>query len=168
MNYKIIFFHLLIFLGYKHIYEMKQIHVNSLELLEFMCEQIKGKIMKELYSDTVLTPVYKAICQGTIDFVIGVLKQNPEALWCFWYNANGLSSNIVISAIENRQEEIYNLAYGRDNKEALTFRPDKLRNNILHIVAKFRPRARLDSISGAALQMQRELQWFKVPSYISC
>ncbi|CAA2990513.1 Ankyrin repeat-containing protein At3g12360 [Olea europaea subsp. europaea] len=34
-------------------------------------------------------------------------------------------------------------------------------NNILHLAAKLAPSSRLNSVSGAALQMQRELQWFK-------
>ena len=35
-------------------------------------------------------------------------------------------------------------------------------DNILHIAAKLAPPHRLHTITGAALQMQRELQWFKV------
>lgn len=35
-------------------------------------------------------------------------------------------------------------------------------NNILHFAGKLSPASQLDCVSGAALQMQRELQWFKV------
>lgn len=40
--------------------------------------------------------------------------------------------------------------------------PDNLGNNILHLAAKKPKRDRLNFVSGAALQMQRELLWFKV------
>ncbi|XP_022855740.1 uncharacterized protein LOC111376960 [Olea europaea var. sylvestris] len=38
---------------------------------------------------------------------------------------------------------------------------DKSGNNILHLAAELPPSSRLNIVSGAALQMQRELLWFK-------
>ncbi|KAF6139442.1 hypothetical protein GIB67_026284, partial [Kingdonia uniflora] len=38
---------------------------------------------------------------------------------------------------------------------------DKCKNTILHLAAKLAPVSQLNLVSGAALQMQRELQWFK-------
>ena len=35
-------------------------------------------------------------------------------------------------------------------------------NNLLHLAARLAPSSKLNLISGAALQIQRELQWFKV------
>ena len=35
-------------------------------------------------------------------------------------------------------------------------------NNMLHLAAGLAPEEKLNAISGAALQMQRELLWFKV------
>jgi hypothetical protein len=36
------------------------------------------------------------------------------------------------------------------------------KENALHIVAKLAPSHRLSTITGAALRLQRELQWYKV------
>lgn len=38
---------------------------------------------------------------------------------------------------------------------------DDHKNTILHYAAKLAPSAQLNLISGVALQMQREVQWFK-------
>ena len=35
-------------------------------------------------------------------------------------------------------------------------------SSILHVVAKLAPSGQLNSVSGSAFQVQRELQWFKV------
>uniref|UniRef100_A0A6N2LA27 PGG domain-containing protein n=1 Tax=Salix viminalis TaxID=40686 RepID=A0A6N2LA27_SALVM len=43
---------------------------------------------------------------------------------------------------------------------------DRLHNNILHQAAFLAPSSQLDRVSGAALQMQRELQWYKVISLL--
>lgn len=36
---------------------------------------------------------------------------------------------------------------------------------MLHLACKLAPTHRLNCVSGAALQMQREIQWFKVHHY---
>ncbi|GKV29726.1 hypothetical protein SLEP1_g38629 [Rubroshorea leprosula] len=58
------------------------------------------------------------------------------------------------------KEEIFSLIYGLDAKDALVTFADK-DNNMLHPTGKLAPNSQLSRISGAALQMQRELQWFK-------
>ncbi|KAI3830626.1 hypothetical protein MKX03_016458 [Papaver bracteatum] len=46
-------------------------------------------------------------------------------------------------------------------KMSLYSKEDKSYNTLLHYAAKLAPLAKLNLVSGAALQMQRELQWFK-------
>ncbi|KAK3009667.1 hypothetical protein RJ639_013843, partial [Escallonia herrerae] len=56
-------------------------------------------------------------------------------------------------------------------RQYVTLLIDNSGNTILHLVAQLAPPHKLDLVSGAALQMQRELQWFKelekfvIPSY---
>ncbi|KAI3495772.1 hypothetical protein L1887_38118 [Cichorium endivia] len=45
---------------------------------------------------------------------------------------------------------------------------DPSRNNILHLAARLAPSNKLNLISGAALQIQRELQWFKEVEAFVC
>ncbi|KAG6763432.1 hypothetical protein POTOM_030847 [Populus tomentosa] len=47
------------------------------------------------------------------------------------------------------------------NKERFVCLVDSSGNTMLHLVAKLSPPSQLARISGAALQMQRELQWYK-------
>ncbi|KAJ0016736.1 hypothetical protein Pint_12056 [Pistacia integerrima] len=47
------------------------------------------------------------------------------------------------------------------HKHLLLMSQDKSENNILHLAGKLAPLYQLNRIPGAALKMQRELQWFK-------
>ncbi|KAM1492384.1 hypothetical protein EV2_025078 [Malus domestica] len=64
-------------------------------------------------------------------------------------------------SIECRQEKIYNLIYGISTKDFIANSADGDSNNMLHIAGLLSPSAQLNQIPGAALQMQRELQWYK-------
>nr|GLL46216.1 uncharacterized protein LOC109168169 [Ipomoea trifida] len=60
----------------------------------------------------------------------------------------------VILNIALNIAEAYPLTYFSNNH-------DKYKNNVLHFAGKLAPPHKLNLVSGAALQMQRELQWFK-------
>ncbi|KAJ0018858.1 hypothetical protein Pint_12087 [Pistacia integerrima] len=66
-------------------------------------------------------------------------------------------------AVIHRHADIFRLIFGilDLNREIMTALVDKDKNNILHLVAKLPHPSRLSIVSGAALQMQRELLWFK-------
>nr|GMD82391.1 ankyrin repeat-containing protein NPR4-like [Ipomoea batatas] len=88
----------------------------------------------------------------------------------YWADGNG--QNILHIAIENRCENVFNLVCGTTGLlHALSDNRDNNSNNIVHLAGKLAPRHKLNLVSGAALQMQRELQWFKevkkiAPPYI--
>jgi len=48
------------------------------------------------------------------------------------------------------------------DREIFRSRKDTFGNNLLHLAAHLGPSSDRDGKSGAALQMQREIQWFKV------
>ncbi|XP_026461063.1 uncharacterized protein LOC113362782 [Papaver somniferum] len=71
---------------------------------------------------------------------------------------------MIQMAIEERNKTILYLICDRcreDNKINLLSLRDKGNNTILHYAAKLAPSPQLNSVSGAALQMQRELLWYK-------
>ncbi|TXG68581.1 hypothetical protein EZV62_003516 [Acer yangbiense] len=71
--------------------------------------------------------------------------------------------NILKVAIECRQEKIVNMVKEISpitTKNLCSPLPDS-GNSALHLGGKLAPPFKLFSVSGAALQMQRELQWFK-------
>ncbi|XP_022893850.1 uncharacterized protein LOC111408310 [Olea europaea var. sylvestris] len=72
------------------------------------------------------------------------------------------NNSIFHLAVTRLQEKVFCLIdHTRAIKDLLMIFRDKSGNNILHLAAKLAPSNRLDSVSGAALQKQRELLWFK-------
>ncbi|KAE9447477.1 hypothetical protein C3L33_20625, partial [Rhododendron williamsianum] len=65
--------------------------------------------------------------------------------------------------IIHRHENVFNLLYQMgDHKQYITMRFDNLGDTMLHLAGRLAPQRKLDLVPGAALQMQCELQWFKV------
>ena len=70
-------------------------------------------------------------------------------------------------AVINQQESVLNLSYETvDVKEIIISYVDDSKQNILHLAGKLAHPSRLNIVTEAALQMQRELLWFKVSVYI--
>ncbi|CAL8118538.1 unnamed protein product [Prunus armeniaca] len=142
-------------LGINRIRQIKQGHIQSLELLHHMCELIKHSHRK----DYVRKAIFRAIEKGMFEFTDSVLQARPDLMWI----QNQMGRDPFQFAIECRQEKIYSLIY-RLNKRKRTLIGtfgDNYGNCSLHMTGMLSPLAKLDNISGAALQMQRELQWFK-------
>ncbi|XP_070673750.1 uncharacterized protein [Malus domestica] len=145
--------------GINRIYEMKFVHVHSLEFLKFMCEEIKKDLdMKQVSYGTLRSAIFQAVRKGNVEFITHICKANPVLLW----SRDDESRGIFDVAIQCRQEKIYNLIYGISSKEVI-HGGDKNNNNKLHMAGLLSPsaQAQLNRIPGAALQMQRELQWYK-------
>ncbi|KAI7752590.1 hypothetical protein M8C21_018612 [Ambrosia artemisiifolia] len=69
--------------------------------------------------------------------------------------------NLFIEAIRHRQERVFNLVYQMSHHKVFVATRHDDKENALHIAAKLAPTHRLHVVTGAALQMQRELQWFQ-------
>ncbi|XP_026419909.1 ankyrin repeat-containing protein NPR4-like [Papaver somniferum] len=147
----------------KKLYKKKLMHVQATSLLEQMLLEIDiGNDSLEIRSffNNNSNIIKVAIKHGLVEFVVGLL-------WHFSYlSFNRLPHQRMIEmAIEERNETILNLtcdcAERRGNKTNLVSRTDSDNNTILHYASKQAPPAQLNMISGVALQMQRELQWFQ-------
>ncbi|XP_068304351.1 ankyrin repeat-containing protein ITN1-like [Pyrus communis] len=150
--------------GIKRIYEMKIVHVNSLAFLKLVCEEINKDLeMLQMSYPTANYAIFDAVRNGNVEFITHICKANPDLLWA----TNDEDRNIFHFAIECRQEKIYNLLHGISAKEQVMRCVDSKNNNKLHMAGHLSPsaQAQLNRIPGAALQMQRELQWYKVLSY---
>lgn len=117
-------------------------------------------ILKTISGDSKKTEVegllFIAARLGNYKFIIELLKLYPEIAW----DRDDNKYTIFHVAVINRHENVYNLLYELGSKKLGTL--DKDKNNILHLAAKKPAQGRLTIVSGAALQMQRELLWFKV------
>ena len=134
-------------------------HVRTSELLDRIFEEIPSLKMESLQIPAIDQAIYEAIKHGIVEFVVKLMKHDPESIW-----RKGIKGRTIFShAIVLRQEKIFSLIYGLGiKKNIVARRHDIFHNNILHLAGKLSPRFQLDRVSGAALQMQRELQWFKV------
>ncbi|CAB4268882.1 unnamed protein product [Prunus armeniaca] len=128
---------LLEILGIKRLREMKLAHIEALELLDNMCEVTKHSDG----NDFLIPAVFRATELGMFEFIDRVLQARPNLVWA----CNPMRRNLF----HKRQRTTIGNIADRDN------------NCALHVAGTLSPLARLDNISGAALKMQRELQWFK-------
>ncbi|XP_023765659.1 uncharacterized protein LOC111914144 isoform X1 [Lactuca sativa] len=102
--------------------------------------------------------LFTAAKMGNIRFIIELIQSYPDLIW----KVDDKGQTIFHIAIKRRQAKIYNLLYEIGSmKDLITPIKDKNGNNMLHLVAKSAKPKRFQNVSGVALQMQRELLWFK-------
>ena len=140
---------------------MKLAHFLSRELLSQMKDQILISNTQQTTTGDVDGAILRAIKEGIIEFVSDFVKGDPDYVWCKDEN----STSIFSVAVQYRHAKIFSLIYGLEVKSALTSTKDSSNeNNLLHKAGMLPPSTSINDIPGAALQMQRELQWFKVIS----
>ncbi|KAK7861414.1 hypothetical protein CFP56_011419 [Quercus suber] len=94
-----------------------------------------------------------------IVFVDTILSRCPELVWSI---ETPTQRNLFMCAVLHRQIDVFRLVYKFPVKNAILSTKDSDGNNILHMAAMLESSTGLCYIPGAALQMQRELQWYKV------
>ena len=140
---------------------MKLAHFLSHELLRCMRDLVSNSNHQQLLTGRVYDAVVRATKEGNFDFVFEIVKANPNLVW----SCDNESTNIFSVAVQYRQAKIFSLIYGLDMKNPLASCMACFgRNNLLHMAGMSAPSTSLNNIPGAALKMQRELQWFKVIS----
>ncbi|KAJ0703577.1 putative ankyrin repeat-containing domain, PGG domain, ankyrin repeat-containing domain superfamily [Helianthus annuus] len=96
--------------------------------------------------------------RGNTKFLVELIHRCPDLIW----KVNDDKQTIFHIAVKYRHEGIYNLLYEIGSmKDFVIRREDIDDNNMLHLVGKRATKERLAIVSGPALQMQRELLWFK-------
>ncbi|CAM8914850.1 unnamed protein product [Rhodiola kirilowii] len=104
-------------------------------------------------------PMLLAATNGIHEIIEEVTKKCPDAMWFYEHN----NSDIFKQAIINRHPKVYNLLYELGDLYINTVRHsvDEKGGTMLNLAAYLAPRQRLNHISGAASQMQHEVQWYK-------
>ncbi|KAK2986182.1 hypothetical protein RJ640_006217, partial [Escallonia rubra] len=118
------------------------------------------------------------ISSGLYDVALFLLQRYPKLAWedpspldsiaakpsAFpIYLRNEMQQTLMHLAILNRRENVYNLIYQFDCGDIFISPVDAMMNNGLHLTGKLETQQKLNlraSAAGAALQMQRELQWY--------
>ncbi|KAK1407914.1 hypothetical protein QVD17_39541 [Tagetes erecta] len=102
--------------------------------------------------------LFVAAKMGNTRFITELIRSYPDLIW----KQDDKGKTIFHLAIKRRQARIYNLLYEIGAmKDLITPIKDEKGNNMLHMVAKSAKQKRFQDMSGVALQMQRELLWFK-------
>lgn len=135
---------------------------EALQLVKLLCTKLS--LVRNFNNANIIyrTAILKAAELGVREVVETLLDIFPHAI----LRHNDSSQSIFHIAVKNRSQEVYNLIYQMsDNRHQFSSATDKDHNNLLHASAKLAPSHKLDEIPTAALQMQRELQWFKVSTH---
>ncbi|KAL8551811.1 hypothetical protein ACS0TY_000750 [Phlomoides rotata] len=122
-------------------------HSQAVELLACLCYNLSKEDKEAIYNNVMMT----AARIGIPEVVEVIAETFPDTVDKFFQ-----------IAATNRCEQVFNLIYQtKDHKHIYSNLKDSSGNNVLHLVAKLAPPHKLNLVSGATLQMQRELQWFK-------
>nr|KYP40673.1 hypothetical protein KK1_037995 [Cajanus cajan] len=122
--------------GIRKTYKKRMTHYRAVKILDNMAKGIMGFDEAKLKEASVYESLLEASKSGIAEFIIKLTQANPDLYWVIDENQRGIFSYAIL----------YRHIFG---------------NNMLHLIGTSVPIAELDRKSGPALQMQRELQWFK-------
>ncbi|RZC85976.1 hypothetical protein C5167_026648 [Papaver somniferum] len=130
-------------------------HKQAVALVKYVLQVYAQKKDDAQISPSILET---AIKYGTTEFVLECLHVFP--MLC----AGDYGEKLIRMVITERNEKVFSyICHIKKTHYPLDRLPtlDERDNSILHHTAKLAPTRRINSVSGAALQMQREMQWFK-------
>ncbi|KAL4178534.1 hypothetical protein AMTRI_Chr13g115550 [Amborella trichopoda] len=155
--------------------EKKEMHLQALKLLKKLNEEAGPAVYKgwgedpgnyskiarkfkngRLVKKCIRSPVMVAILNGNYDFVIETIEEFPQLMLSTDVEDGG---SMLHLAVRVRELEIFKHLLRM--RETVIESTDAFGNTVLHISAKLAPSQQLNTIAGAALQLQRELQWFR-------
>ncbi|CAL9014039.1 unnamed protein product [Prunus brigantina] len=144
--------------GIHDLHEMRLHHDRILQILRLMCYVAKRTNLDLKQTTFMQKAIFRAVERGHVEFIKEMCKANP-GISLMMVDESGRT--IFHYAVECRQEKVFNLIYGLSeyDRNAILARAYEFNNTILHAAGSLS--AHLNHIQGAALQMQRELQWFK-------
>lgn len=132
---------------------------QALGLARCLCKNMESMSYSEA-TNIANNALITATRLGIHDVVEMIVEAFPNAIYACVPGSNGYIFHV---AVRNRSEDVFNLIYQMsDHKYTFSDLVDIDGNNLLHSAAIMGPPHKLNEISGAALQMQREIQWYKV------
>ncbi|XP_042957675.1 uncharacterized protein LOC122293225 isoform X2 [Carya illinoinensis] len=150
--------------GFRRLYKMKLVRAQFQQLLSLMCEAIPTITNPERRYSIIMPLIKLAISRGNFEFVYQILKTNSSFQWI----CDATEGRHVFHwAVVHRQHRIFSLLYHLKRKNYVLYTLDKSKNTMLHLAGMLPKYSPIDHIRGAALQMQREVQWFKEVEHIS-
>ncbi|XP_022893844.1 ankyrin repeat-containing protein NPR4-like [Olea europaea var. sylvestris] len=121
--------------GFKRVCGSIQMRKQANQLVKELCAQLKDWEISVICSQRETPMLTDAAKIGNVEFLTLLIRSYPDLIWKA--DSNGAIKDLLMSL------------------------EDKSENNILHLAAELPPSSRLNIVSGATLQMQRELLWIK-------
>ncbi|CAL8162057.1 unnamed protein product [Prunus armeniaca] len=144
----------------KFAYKGNSKQTKALQLVQQLWEEIL-KLDDQVVMSLIKYPsqlLFDATRLGNFEFLAALLSAYPDLFW----ELDEKKQSIIHVAVLHRHASIFNLVHEIGFfKDFITAMSDDDDNNILHLAAKLAPQNQLNLVSGAALQMQRELVWFE-------
>ncbi|KAJ4702482.1 Ankyrin repeat-containing protein [Melia azedarach] len=146
--------------GIRAILDIKPTHLQALELVKQIWKQVvlldDSKFGELLRKPSRL--LFTAAELGNVEFITVLIRLYPDLIW----KVDDHGRSIFHIAVVHRQENIFNLIHEIGaHRDLIAAYKDENNNNMLHLAGKLAPPDRLKIDSGAALQLRRELHWFK-------
>ncbi|KAJ9559083.1 LOW QUALITY PROTEIN: hypothetical protein OSB04_013697 [Centaurea solstitialis] len=142
--------------GIMRIEKKKQEWEEAKKILKLVCDEVdklESSGTRHLYYDG---PTFEAASRNAYPVVNEILNRWPEAI----KSKDKSGYDIIQLAVIHRSEKIYNRIYQiGEHKSHYRMIEDSSGNNILHLAGGLAPSHELNRRTGAALQLQRELQW---------
>ncbi|KAK9068987.1 hypothetical protein SSX86_013103 [Deinandra increscens subsp. villosa] len=141
----------------KRLHEDKVKHHTTLMVLKFICEEV-SKLKSDHYTHYAQA-LLVAVKNNTSEVMEQITRTFSQSIWVI--DTKGY--RIAQLSIINRSENIYNFFVHEVTieKHFHNVLRDSDDNNLLHLAAQLAPTHKLNTVTGAALRMQRELQWFQ-------
>ncbi|KAI3962738.1 hypothetical protein MKW92_032595 [Papaver armeniacum] len=141
--------------GIKHIHNMKMSHGQAHEILEIIRPLLSRLSSSQLVEAKACDAIYLTTINGIVEFFT-VLMNHPNLIDFKDKYKRGLFQNAVLY----RQQNIFDIISQMGLRNEITDSVDEDGNNILHCAGVWES-SRLDKVSGEALQMQRDMQWYQ-------
>ncbi|AET00367.1 putative ankyrin repeat-containing domain, PGG domain-containing protein [Medicago truncatula] len=141
----------------KLVRDTKLRHVNAVRLVEFVSSQASNLNDCQFWQSFVSADIiFSATSSGIVEILRICFRFFPDLIWTHMPN-EGYVAQI---AIKNRQQKVFSLLCKMPIIfKLLVLALDESQNTTSHLAARLA--SQVESISGSAFQMQRELQWFK-------
>ncbi|XP_073034914.1 uncharacterized protein [Primulina eburnea] len=142
----------------KSIKKKKVMHRQTLELVKCLCTALQSLSCSDA-SPIYESAIVKAARKGIHEVVELIIEMFPNAIYA---EESKTECSIFHIAARERVENIFNIIYHMNERKQYFYdMTDSSGNNFMHICGELAPPHKLNLVSGAALQMQRELQWSK-------
>ncbi|KAE8652658.1 ankyrin repeat-containing protein NPR4 isoform X2 [Cucumis sativus] len=150
-------------IGFNRIYKTAVMQTLAHQVVDRLWNFFIGNLstleMNEDFLKTLSVLLKDAARVGNVEFLIILIRSYPDLIWISDEN----NKSIFHVAVENRQENVFSLINNIGGVKDFLVDGYNEENscNILHLAGKLASPYHLNRVSGTALQMQRELQWFK-------